>query len=286
MEKKSFAFSVVMFILVICGFAFGEKKKNIPTTTSAQQQSAQPATKPLIVDIAMDDIFVDAQCRLWVRWINKGTVKIDKVLRETVFAYGTPIQSDSANHVVLEPGAVFAHGVGADPGFKISGAATVTATIDANGVLNESNFRKGNNSLTKSIPCGKALPDLMPTYISCHTLQSYVDAQNHSCKVFEVSITIKNFGNKDITTPFTVIMERDSGANLSYVPMGTYNIPGLAAGAQLVLVPKKQSDTCFWLLSNPTLNHVSPRIRVTVDSGNSVVESLENNNQTVHACNL
>jgi subtilase family serine protease len=39
-------------------------------------------------------------------------------------------------------------------------------------------------------------------------------------------------------------------------------------------------------LGNPALTQVSPRIRVTVDSGNSVVESLENNNQTVHVCNL
>lgn len=286
MTKKSFVFLLAAFILVICGFAFGKNKKNIPTKISTQQQSTQSAMTPLVWDIAIDNIFTDAQCRLWVRWINKGTVKIDKVLQESVFIYETHVQSNTANHVVLEPGAVFAHGVGADPGVKISGAATVTATIDVNGVLKESYVHKQNNSMTKTVPCGKAMPDLMPTYTSCHTLQNYIDAQNHSCKVFEVSVTIKNFGNKDITTPFKVFLERDSGANLSYIPFFTYDVPSLAAGASLTLEPKNQTDSCFWYLHNPTLTHVSPRIRVTVDSGNSVVESLENNNQQVHSCNL
>jgi len=284
MAKKSFVFSLAAFILIICGFVFGEKKKNIPSSTSASQAYAQPATKPLVMDIAIDDIFTDAQCRVWVRWINKGTAKIDKVLREKVFADGNPVQSDNLNHVVLEPGAVFAHGVGADPGMKISGAATVHAWIDADNALIEKN--EENNSTAKTLPCGKAMPDLMPTYTSCHTLQNYVDSQNHSCKVFEVSVTIKNFGNKDITTPFKVFVERDSGANLSYIPFVTYDVPGLAAGASLTLEPKNQTDSCFWYLHNPTLTHVSPRIRVSVDSGNSVVESLENNNQQVCGCNL
>ena len=284
MNKGSTALAAVVLMLAMVGLAFGDKKPTVSTSTSVQVQNAQPSTKPLIVDIAIDDIFVDSQCRLWVRWINKGTVKIDKVLRETVFAYGTPIQSDSANQVGLEPGAVFAHGVGADPGFKISGAATVTATIDANGVLNESNFRKGNNSMTKTIPCGKAMPDLMPTYISCHTLQSYTDAQGHACKVFEVSVTIKNFGTRDVTTPFKVYVERDSQAGLSYGGFTTYDVPGLAAGASLTFDRKPTADTRWWYMNNPGLTHVSPRVRVTVDWTNVVSESLENNNQTVHAC--
>ncbi len=283
MKQRSFVFFIVAFILVIFSFAFGDKKPNVPATTAtrAQMQTAQQA---MVVDIAIDDIFVDSQCRVWVRWINKGTVKIDKLLRETVFADGSPVQSNDLNHVVLEPGAVFAHGVGADPGMKISGAAIVHASIDVDNVLKEKN--EENNSVVKTLPCGKALPDLMPTYISCHTLQNYVDAQNHGCKVFEVSVTIKNFGNRDVTTPFKVFVERDSGANLSYVPFATYDVPGLAAGASLTFAQKPQADTGWWYLGNPALTQVSPRIRVTVDSGNSVVESLENNNQTVHVCNL
>jgi hypothetical protein len=284
MKKVSLVFSIVVFMLVICGLAFGDKKPNVSTTPSAQQQNAQPSMKPLIVDIAIDDIFTDNGCHLWVRWINKGTVKIDKVLRETVYAYGTSIQSDSASHVVLEPGAVFAHAVGSGAGYTVPAAITVVATIDANGVLNEASSRKGNNSMAKTVTCGKARPDLMPTYIDCHALQGYTDAQGHNCKVFEVSVTIKNFGNRDVSTPFKVYLERDSGANLSYVPFKTFDVPGLAAGASLVLEPKPQSDTCFWYLYNPNLPQVSPRIRVTVDSGGAVSESLEDNNQTVHSC--
>ncbi len=284
MKKRSFLFPMAIFILLVCGLAYGDQKKNIATSTSAQQAAQQTAQQMMVVDIAIDDIFVDSQCRVWVRWINKGTVKIDKLLRETVFADGNPVQRSDLFQVVLQPGAVFAHGVGPDPGMKVSGAAIVHASIDVDNVLKEKN--EGNNSTVKTLPCGKALPDLMPTYISCHTLQNYVDAQNHGCKVFEVSITVKNFGNRDVTAPFKVYVERDSGANLSYVPFATYTVPSLAAGAALALEPKHQTDSCFWYLHNPALAQVSPRIRVTVDSDNSVSESLENNNQTVHVCNL
>jgi hypothetical protein len=284
MKKGPIVFSIVVLMLIACGLTFGDNKPNVPAAAKTRSQSVPANMKPLFVDIAIDDIFTDNGCHLWVRWINKGTVKIDKVLRETVYAYGTSIQSDSANHVVLEPGAVFAHAVGSGEGVTVPAAVTVVATIDANGVLNEANSRKGNNSMAKTVTCGKARPDLMPTYIDCHALQSYTDAQGHGCKVFEVSVTIKNFGNKDVTTPFKVYLERDSGANLSYVPFRTFDVPGLAAGASLVLEPKPQSDTCFWYLHNPNLPHVSPRIRVTVDSGGAVSESLEDNNQTVHSC--
>jgi len=282
MKKRTFAFSLVVFLLAGCGLAFGEKKMNIPAKTKTPIQRPKVPTRPLIVDIAIDDIFVDAQCRVWVRWINQGTVRIDKVMRENVFIYGGGQRSE-LNHVVLEPGAVFAHGVGADPGLTISGAATVTASIDTENALHERN--EDNNSMAKTLPCGNPLPDLMPTYVSCSAVQNYVDAQNHACKIFKVSVTIKNFGNKDITTPFQVLVERDSGANLSYVPLGgAYNVPGLAAGTALELEPQYQSDTCFWYLHNPGLSQVSPRIRVTVDSGGAVAESIEDNNQTVHAC--
>lgn len=135
----------------------GDIKKKVPAAASAQQQqSAAPITQVMIRDIAIDDIFVDANCRVWVRWKNTGNVKIDKILREKVFVYGTSLQSDSANHVVLEPGAVFAHGVGADPGMKLSKAETVTAWIDADNVLVERN--EENNSMSKTLPCGKSLP--------------------------------------------------------------------------------------------------------------------------------
>jgi len=283
MKKWVHALVGAALILLVGGSAFADQKKNVPSVKKVQPQSVQEAAmKPLVVDIAIDDIFVDAQCRVWVRWINKGTVRIDKVLREKVGVVGVAQASDSLNHVVLEPGAVFAHQVGADPGIAISGAATVSAWIDADNALKEKN--EDNNSMAKTLPCGAAKPDLMPTYISCLPLQNYLDGHGHGCKIFEVSITIKNFGNKDVTTPFTVFVERDSGPDLSFVSMGTFHVPGLAAGAALVLEPKPRADTCFWHSQIQAGSMVSPRIRVTVDNGNAVSESLEDNNRTVHSC--
>lgn len=278
MKKGALVFSSVAFVMIGCVFVFGEKKKNLPTKTNVQAQNVpSSALKPLVVDIAIDDIFVDEQCRVWVRWINKGTVKIDKVMRETV-SVGS-IQRSDLNHVVLAPGAVFAHGVGADPGIKISEATMVTAMMDADNALKEKN--EDNNRLTMTLTCGKAMPDLIPTYFQCQNLQSYVDSQGRSCKVFAASVTVKNFGNKDITVPFTVLLEKNSGPNLSYVHMKTYTVPGLAAGAALKLVPAPQADSCFWYQQNPGLDVLNPLIRVTVDSGGIVAESLETNNQEV-----
>ena len=280
MKKGTVAFSLVVFVMIGCGFVFGDKKKPLPTVTNVKPQSVPDSVlKPLIVDIAIDGIFVDSQCRVWVRWINKGTVKIDKVMREKV-AVGQ-VQSNDLNHVVLEPGAVFAHGVGADPGVKISGATMVTANIDADDVLKENN--ENNNRLTITLPCGRALPDLIPTYFRHQFLQSYVNSQGRSCKTFTISVTVKNFGNRDVATPFTVKLEKNSGPNLSYVHMKTYTVPGLAAGASLKLTPEPQSDSCLWYQQNPDLTMFHPLIRVTVDSGGVVTESLENNNQELHS---
>ena len=96
-----------------------------------------------IVDIEMSEIFLD-ECRVWVRVKNKGTVKIDAALREKVWVDGV-LKDDSRTHYVLAPGGVFAHGVGADPGLKISGKMRkIRAEIDVDNVLtNDAN--KANN---------------------------------------------------------------------------------------------------------------------------------------------
>ncbi len=230
---------------------------------------------------------MDTHCRIWVRWKNKGNVKTDKILKKEVFVVGTSLKSYSANHVILEPGAVFAHGVGENPGMKLSGPSTVTASIGTKNDFPEKN--KQNNSMTKTLTCGngKALPDLVTTHLSCKTLQTTVDYQNRICKIFEVSVTIKNIGTRDITTPFKVLLENDSGINRSFVSMGIWDVPALAAGVQLVPDPTRQADTCFWYVKNPTLwEYFSPGIRVRVDSENAVFESIETNNQATFPCNL
>jgi subtilase family serine protease len=93
-----------------------------------------------------------------------------------------------------------------------------------------------------------------------------------------------NVGNRDVTTPFTIFLERDSGPAMSYLGLRSYDVPGLAAGASLVLEPKAKADNCYWFVCNPGDLSMRPctRIRVTVDSNNVVSESLENNNQTIH----
>jgi hypothetical protein len=147
-----FVFSAAAFVFLGVGFAFGEFKKAVPEA-AAPVQKARPAAQPLNQDIALFDITLDKNqnCRIWVSWQNKGNVKIDRVLREKVFVNGM-LKDSSMNKIVLESGAFFSHGVGADPGITLApGTWTVTATIDADNVLPESN--EENNTLTKKLTC-------------------------------------------------------------------------------------------------------------------------------------
>ena len=152
MIRRMFVFSMAVFVFMGVGFAFGEFKKAVPEA-AAPVQKVRPPAQPLNRDIVLYDITLDKNqnCRIWVSWQNQGNVKIDRTLREKVFVNGM-VKDNSMNHVVLEPGAFFSHGVGADPGITLSpGTWTVTATIDADNVLPESN--QGNNTLTKTLTC-------------------------------------------------------------------------------------------------------------------------------------
>jgi hypothetical protein len=152
MKKVSLVFSIFVVVLIICGAAFGEQKTNKPSDMKESLPLPHAATKPMIVDIAIDDVYLDSQCSIWVRMINKGTVKIDKSLSEKVFVNGQVLNVGFLHHVVLEPGAVFAHGMpSSEPRRIISGSATVTAVIDFDNLLVENN--EGNNSLTKTLAC-------------------------------------------------------------------------------------------------------------------------------------
>ena len=151
MKKVLFVLSVAVMSLIVFGIAYGEEKTAGPGKTNVLRQVAPGVVKPMIVDIAID-VFTDAKtCRLWVAYQNKGTVKIDKVLREKVIVNGTVVPGGDFNHVVLNPGAFFSHGVGVDPGVIISGSATVNASIDTENVLKENN--EANNSITKTVAC-------------------------------------------------------------------------------------------------------------------------------------
>lgn len=152
MIRRIFIFSMAAFLFIGVGFVFGEVKKAIPEA-AVPLQNVRPPLQNVIMDIALYDISLDKNqnCRIWVSWQNQGNVKIDRTLREKVFVNGM-LKDSSMNHVVLEPGAFFSHGVGADPGVTLGpGTWTVTATIDADNVLTENN--EGNNTLTKTLTC-------------------------------------------------------------------------------------------------------------------------------------
>jgi hypothetical protein len=287
MLRKFFVVLWISFFFIACNVCIAADKKNVISTTPHLKQNVTPPVQIVTQDIAIENIYVDTQCRIWVRWKNKGNVKIDKILKEEVFVVGTSLKSYSANHVVLEPGAVFAHGVGENPGMKLSGPSTVTASIGTQNDFPEKN--KQNNSMTKTLTCGnrKALPDLITTDLNCKTLQTTVDSQNRLCRILEISVTIKNIGTRDITTPFKVLLENDSGINRSFVSMGIWDVPALAAGVELTPDSTRQTDTCFWYVKNPTMWEYSPRgFRVRVDSENAVFESIEKNNLTTLPCNF
>lgn len=108
---------------------------------------------PLRRDLAADEIWVDNQgsCKLWVRFENRGNVKIDKTLYTKVTIGGVKVY-EQAMHVVLDPDQGFGHEVGttANP-IKVIGSKLVVYVVDSTGVLTESD--EGNNTLSKTITC-------------------------------------------------------------------------------------------------------------------------------------
>ncbi|MCP5048869.1 MAG: hypothetical protein GY940_16985, partial [bacterium] len=103
-------------------------------------------------DIDVSDIWLDDKCRLWVKHTNRGTTRLNIVLRERIWVNGRMID-DSTETIVLAPGRWISHGVLADPGYIVSGGVEVKAQIDVDNVLAESNER--NNILKKRVRCKK-----------------------------------------------------------------------------------------------------------------------------------
>lgn len=259
-----------------------------PRPTVATQKPplvATPHTVPLYTDLALSNVWTDPQtCRLWVSWENKGTRSIDATLKERIEVYSQPERTDEGmNHVVLAPGQSFSHGVGADPGVVISGATEVRAQIDVDNVLGETGARRGNNSIYRTVTCGRSMPDLYPSTIQFTVKMTATDAQGHTCKVLRVKPVILNIGSAPARGPFEVKVEADSGAGRSWVTYHTATVDSMAVGQRRVL-DGFEIDTCFWFIHNPTMlpNDVR-RFRLTVDTTNAVHESQEDNNQGVIA---
>ncbi|MCK5221277.1 MAG: hypothetical protein KAR14_06845 [Candidatus Aminicenantes bacterium] len=108
-------------------------------------------------DIDITDVYLDNKCRIWIKHTNNGTKKIDKVFREKVWVNGI-LKTNDTEHIVLEPGAWTAHGVGANPGVIVSGAATIKAKVDVDNVLAE--FNEANNTKIRNVRCKKLIKPL------------------------------------------------------------------------------------------------------------------------------
>ena len=234
-------------------------------------------------DLAVYDIYVQKDdCRLWVTFQNQGTEKIEGTFRKRITVQGTTIVIDQMQGLSLEPGAFFSCGVGADPGVIISGTKTVTATIDVDNVLAESN--EANNTLTKSVNCplhvqpgGVAAQtlkksDLVVPYIKFAVVRSGQDAAG-SYVIFNAVVYVKNVGEGG-AGPFDVLLEHRPDISGPYLTCQTckIHVPGLAAGQGLELEPRQ-----FNKRGTPTAGQAI-FFRATADIDQKINESDETNN--------
>ena len=127
--------------------------------------------KRSVVDIDITDIYLDKKCRIWIKHTNRGTTPINVVLRERVWVRGRLVD-DSTETIRLAPRESISHGVGADPGVKVSGTALVKAQIDVDHALREAN--ETNNTKIKTLRCKLKIPN--------PTLKKKVDLKSRTLK--------------------------------------------------------------------------------------------------------
>lgn len=100
-------------------------------------------------DIDVSMIYLDDDCRLWVRHTNRGIRPLKAVLREQVWVDDRLIW-DNNETLILKPGQWKSHPVG-DPGYPITRFATIKVFIDANNHLPE--YNESNNTKTVTLTC-------------------------------------------------------------------------------------------------------------------------------------
>jgi hypothetical protein len=247
----------------------------VPAMSMRGQSGKEGQRQPKqIVDIEMTDVWADA-CRIWFRVTNKGNVKIDKVLREQVWVDDV-LKDDTKMHYVLEPGAVFAHGVGADPGVKIAGLnKKVRAAIDGDNALVE--FREYNNSKEVTLSCMLAgvphsptlvKPDLVVSFDFTHVIRKDPNADGHFIWWADIVFTVTNQGAGG-AGECKILLEKDSGPGGAFAQSGPeISVPAIGA---------RQSYT----VTSESYQHTgpAPTYRATVDCHNAVVETNEDNNK-------
>lgn len=239
-----------------------------------------PKPKPVkpVTDIRVTEVFADA-CRLWFRVENSGNVTIDKLLRERVWVDGVLVDQTQM-HYLLKPGAVFAHGVGADPGVKIAGLnKPVKVMIDADNALVESD--EANNTREVSLSCKmasaakpgalgalQARPDLVVSFEFKNAKQTGTNASGQPLWTADVEYTVTNQGSAD-AGPCVVHMEQGSGPEGAASSAGRdVSMPAIAAGKTVTKMFGPYSH------AGPTQVY-----RATVDFHKAVAEANESNNQ-------
>jgi hypothetical protein len=115
------------------------------------------------------------------------------------------------------------------------------------------------------------LPDLIVSKIEFKKIVSGIDSGGHTYWIFHVIITIKNQGKGD-AGPFDVLLERNNGAGKTFqtaCPTCTLHVLRIIAGGEKTLDPRVFNNA----------DNAPSSFRATVDSGHSVNEGNETNNQ-------
>jgi archaellum component FlaF (FlaF/FlaG flagellin family) len=253
------------------------QQQNVGVAKQKQQLTKQnPAAEKIVVDIEMTDVWAD-NCRVWIRVTNKGNVKIDKLLREVVWVDGE-IKDNTQMHYVLEPGAVFAHGVSADPGLKIIGLnRNVKAQIDVDGALSESALNRANNTKNVTLSCMakiegvskpmQALSDLTVSFDFKNVIRKDPNADGKYIWWTDIEFTVTNNGPGP-SVACVILLESDQGTGGAFSQAGPeISIPVIDANHTYV---KKQTS---YQHTGP-----APTYKATVDAHNVVHETNETNN--------
>ncbi len=234
-------------------------------------------TAKQVTDIEVTRVWVDA-CRVWFEVKNKGNVKIDKVLREQVWVDGT-LKDDCKTHYRLAPGAIFSHGVGADPGLKIAGPnKKVKVLVDAENVLAELN--KVNNSKEAFLSCKYQIgdpqipilqpSDLIVSFDFKHVLRKDPNADGNFIWSYDIDFTVTNQG-KGGSVPCKILVEKQPESSGPFSQAGPeVNVPAINPGQSVTVVQAAFGHTGS-----------APTYRATVDSHHAVNETKEDNNQFV-----
>jgi hypothetical protein len=285
-EKETSMKNKLLILGLICGVTLaavlpargtsGQQQNMGAAKQNKQLTEKNPNVAKMVIDIELTDIWVD-NCRIWIRVTNRGNVKIDKVLREVVWVDGV-IKDNTLSHYVLEPGAVFAHGVGADPGVKITGLnRSVKAQIDVDGALSEMPLNKANNTKEVTLSCMiklegvskpmQALSDLTVSFDFKNVIRKDPNADGKYIWWADIEFTVTNNGAGG-SGPCVILLESDHGTGGAFSQAGPeISVPAIEAGHTFTKVSTSYQHT------GP-----APTYRATVDAHNAVTETNENNN--------